>query len=167
MADFYEHTPGSRIERRRASLSWRYRLADPKLGPLRAKELYAQLEESLRGERYTVLLTSRYVEVRHVAHTKTSVVKNLLGRREDADFVFCAGNDRIDEDAFQVVLRSGRLRLYTCYVGGKDTVGQYYVESPAELLGQLEILTRSWSEPTGVGSETVGDATREESPTVG
>jgi trehalose 6-phosphate synthase/phosphatase len=167
MTDFYEHTPGSRIERKRASLSWRYRLADPKLGPLRAKELYAQLEESLRGQRYTVLLTSRYVEVRHVAHTKTSVVKQLLARHEDVEFVFCAGNDRIDEDVFEVVLKSGRRWEYTCYVGGKDTVGQYYVESPAELLGQLEVLVRSWPEPSGAGAQTGSEATKEESSTVG
>jgi len=167
MRDFYEHTPGSRIERKRHSLGWRYRLADPKLGPLRAKELYAQLEELLRGQRYAVLLTSRSVEVRPAAHTKASVATNLLLRHEELDFVFCAGNDRIDEDVFEVVLRSDRRHLYTCFVGGKDTVGQFYVESPDELLTQLEALARSWSiSPDGTSRDGI-DAAEEEASTVG
>ncbi len=164
MTDFYEHTPGSRIDRKRASIGWRYRLADPKLGPLRAKELYAQLEESLRGQRYSVLLTARYVEVRSAAHTKTSVVNRLLSRYDGADFVFCAGNDRIDEEVFEVVLRSGRRHVYTCYVGGRDTTGQYYVESPDELLTQLDAFVRVWTPSTGADAESRADPTEEDQP---
>jgi trehalose 6-phosphate synthase/phosphatase len=145
MRDFYNHTPGSRIEHRTASLAWRFRLADPRLGPRRAKELYSQLEDLIRGSRYTVVANKRAVEVRPAAFTKTSVAGDLLRRHPNAEFVFCAGNDRLDEDMFEVVLRCERPSVFTCFVGAKDTVGQYFVESTEELVDQLEALVRSWS----------------------
>ena len=145
MVDFYEHTPGSRIEHKKAAISWRYRAADPKLGPRRAKELYAQLEDLLHGMPYAVKAGKRAIEVRPVHLTKTSVAGALLAQYPEAEFVFCAGNDGPDEEMFEVVLRSKRQHLYTCYVGGKDTVGQYFVESPDELVTQLETLAWVWS----------------------
>jgi hypothetical protein len=45
---------------------------------------------------------------------------------------------------FEVVLRSQRDTIITCFVGGEDTVGQYFVESPAELVSQLEGLVSLW-----------------------
>lgn len=145
MRDFYQHTPGSRIERARSSLSWRYRRADPTLGPLRAKELYSQLEELIRGSHFAVIASRRAVEVRPAAFTRTNVARELLRRHADAEFVFAAGNERVDEDVFEVVLRSGRARVFTCLVGGKDTLGQYFVASPDELLDRLEDLVSAWS----------------------
>jgi trehalose 6-phosphate synthase/phosphatase len=142
--DFVRHTPGSKLERRRVSLVWHHRATDPKLSSLRAKELYAQLEDSLRGLPFTVLAGARAVEVRPTDMTKSSVVEQLLQSHADAGFVFCAGNDRIDEAMFEVLLRSERDTVITCFVGGKDTVGQYFVESPAELVSQLEGLVAQW-----------------------
>jgi trehalose 6-phosphate synthase/phosphatase len=164
MRDFYNHTPGSRIEHKRASLAWRFRLADPKLGPLRAKELYSQLEDLSRGSPYTVIANKRAVEVRPAEFTKTSVAEQLLKHCSDAELVFGAGNDRLDEDMFEVLLRSGRPHVMTCYVGGKDTVGQYFVESTEELVDQLEALVGWWS---GGGSDVgagLADGEAESSP---
>jgi trehalose 6-phosphate synthase/phosphatase len=145
LMDYLEHTPGSKIERRRASLVWNYRAADPNLGVLRAKELYAQLEEMLRGLPYAVLRGSRTIEARPSMLTKSNVVSDLLERYADAGFVFCAGNDPTDEGMFEVVLRSGRPEVFTCFVGGKDTIGQYFVESPADLIAELESLVSLWA----------------------
>ncbi len=144
LEDYLEHTPGTKIERRRASLVWNYRATDPKLGVLRAKELYAQLEDILRGLPYTVQIGNRTIEARAALFTKSSVAADLLERHCGASFVFCAGNDRIDEGMFEVVLRSGHPRVFTCYVGGEDTIGQYFVESPADLVGELESLISIW-----------------------
>ena len=144
MEDFVRHTPGSKLERRRVSLVWHYRATDPKLAALRAKELYAQLDDTLRGLPFTVLAGARAVEVRPTDLTKSSVVEQLLQSHSDTHFVFCAGNDRVDEAMFEVVLRSQRDTIITCFVGGEDTVGQYFVESPAELVSQLEGLVSLW-----------------------
>ncbi|UCD23371.1 MAG: bifunctional alpha,alpha-trehalose-phosphate synthase (UDP-forming)/trehalose-phosphatase [Gemmatimonadota bacterium] len=144
LQDFVRHTPGSKLERRRVSLVWHYRATDPKLAALRAKDLYAQLESTLRGLNFTVLAGARFVEVRPTDITKSSVVEQLVQAHDETDFVFCAGNDKVDEGMFEVVMRSQRDTTITCFVGGKDTVGQYFVESPAELVSELEGLVSLW-----------------------
>ncbi|UCG87122.1 MAG: bifunctional alpha,alpha-trehalose-phosphate synthase (UDP-forming)/trehalose-phosphatase [Gemmatimonadota bacterium] len=156
LEDFAEHTPGSKLVRGRVALGWHYRTVDPKLGALRAKGLYAQLEDTLKGLPYAVLRSNRAIEVRPARLTKHSVAERLLESHADAELVFCAGNDRVDEGMFEVALRSERDNVITCFVGDKDTIGQYFVESPAELVDQLETMVSLWLEPPVIGSELRG-----------
>jgi trehalose 6-phosphate synthase/phosphatase len=149
LRDFVERTPGSKIEDKAASIAWHYRTADPKFGFWRAKELYALLEERLRGSEFSVLSGSRVVEVRHRQMSKAHIADQLLQRYQAADPVICVGNDRTDEEMFDAVLRSGRDRVVTCHVGGRHTIGQYYVETPAQLLNQLERLVAIWRRAAG------------------
>jgi trehalose 6-phosphate synthase/phosphatase len=104
----------------------------------------------LRGLPYAVLRGSRTIEARPSMLTKSNVVSDLLERYAGAGFVFCAGNDPTDEGMFEVVLRSGRPKVFTCFVGGKDTIGQYFVESPADLIAELESLVALWSKMPAV-----------------
>jgi len=144
LVHYFEHTPGSKLERRPASLAWQYRTADPKLGPMRAKELYAHLEDLLRNSPYTVVSTAHSIEVRPSEFTKARVGRRLLDEHPSAAWVFCAGNDKADEEMFEALQRSDRGAVLSCYVGGKHTIGRYYVESPAELLKELEFLAVAW-----------------------
>jgi trehalose 6-phosphate synthase/phosphatase len=146
LRDFVERTPGSKIETKHASLAWHYRAADPKFGAWRAKELYALLDERLRGEEFSVLAGSRVVEVRHRDVSKGRAAERLLASHREANFVVCAGNDRTDEEMFEALVRSGTERVLICHVGGRNTIAQYFVETPVELLGQLELLQRIWRE---------------------
>jgi len=142
--DFYERTPGSRIERKAASLAWHYRGSDPKLGAWRAHELVNQLEGRLSGQPYSALLGSRVVEVRHVNMTKAAAVTAILAANVECDAVLCAGNDRTDEDMFQAVAAS-RLPAVVIYVGGLNTSAEFFVETPVELLDRLEELLGVWN----------------------
>ncbi len=144
LRDFVERTPGSKIEDKHASLAWHYRAADPKFGAWRAKELLALLEERLRGEEFSVLLGSRVVEVRHREVSKGRVAERLLEKHDRAALVVCAGNDRTDEEMFDALIRSGHERVLICHVGGRNTIAQYFVETPDELLTQLEGLVGVW-----------------------
>ncbi len=145
LRDFVERTPGSKIEDKDASIAWHYRAADPKFGAWRAKELYALLEERLRGADFSVLSGSRVVEIRHREVSKGTVANKLLERYPGTRLVVCAGNDRTDEEMFEALLRSGTERAITCHVGGRNTFAQYFVETPAQLLGELETLVRAWT----------------------
>lgn len=142
--DFTERTPGSRVESKAASVAWHYRGADPKLGAWRAKELRSVLESSLSGQPYVVLGGSRVIEVRHVEVSKGHATCALLDRYAGADFVFCAGNDRTDEDMFDALRRSGRGPAVICYVGSVHAAAEFFVESPRELLAQLEAMIDVW-----------------------
>jgi trehalose 6-phosphate synthase/phosphatase len=141
--DFCERTPGSRIEKKAASLAWHHRGSDPKLGAWRANELVNQLEGRLSGQPYSVLMGARVVEVRHVNMTKAAAVHAILAANADCDFVLCAGNDRTDEDMFQAVAAS-RLSSASIYVGGLNTSAEFFVETPTELLDRLEEVVALW-----------------------
>jgi trehalose 6-phosphate synthase/phosphatase len=137
--DFCERTPGSRMEKKAASLAWHYRGSDPKLGSWRANELLNQLEGRLSGQPYSVLMGSRVLEVRHVTMTKAAAVNSILAANGECDFVLCAGGERTDEDMFQAVVGS-RVPATMIYVGGVNTSAEFFVETPDELLDRLDEL---------------------------
>src|SRR5690606_1598907 len=64
LTDYTTRTPGSWIERKRSSLVWHYRAADPRLGAWRARELHGVLEQVLAGHAFSVSFGSRMIEVR-------------------------------------------------------------------------------------------------------
>ncbi len=141
---FSGHTPGSRIERKTSSVAWHYRDSDPKLGAWRARELRLLLESQLVGQPYSVLAGSKVIEVRHVDITKGTATRALLANHAGADFIFCAGNDRTDVDMFDALERSGLQPRLSCQVGTVHTGADCFVETPAELLEQLELLCEIW-----------------------
>ncbi len=141
--DFCLRTPGSRIERKAASLAWHHRGSDPRLGAWRAKELSAQLGHRLQGQPYGVLLGSRVVEVRHAAVTKGAAAAHILAANPDTDLVLCAGNDRTDEDMFAELVAS-QVPSIRIYVGGSNTSAEYFVETPDELIHELDALLPVW-----------------------
>ena len=145
--DFCERTPGSRMEKKAASLAWHHRGSDPKLGTWRANELVNQLEGRLSGQPYSVLMGARVVEVRHVNMTKAAAVNAILAASSDCDLIVCAGNDRTDEDMFQAVAAS-RLSSIAVYVGGVNTSAEFFVETPDELLDRLEEMVATWRSRT-------------------
>jgi trehalose 6-phosphate synthase/phosphatase len=143
MRDFCDRTPGSRVEKKAASLAWHHRGSDPKLGAWRANELINQLEGRLSGQAFSVLMGARVVEVRHVTMTKAAAVGAILAANSECDFVLAAGNDRTDEDMFQAVAASA-VPSASIFVGGLNTSAEFFVESPDELLQRLDEIVKVW-----------------------
>jgi trehalose 6-phosphate synthase/phosphatase len=50
-----------------------------------------------------VLIGKKNLEVRPIAVNKGEIVKRLLYTNPDAEFVFCAGDDKTDEDMFRAM----------------------------------------------------------------
>jgi trehalose 6-phosphate synthase/phosphatase len=142
--EFTERTPGSRIERKAASLAWHYRGSDPKLGVWRAKELLNLLEGRLSNDPYTVLWGSKVIEVRHLQVTKGHAARQILERFPESGVVVCAGNDRTDEDMFSEVIDSEREPHVVVHVGSVNTSAEFVVETPSELLTALETMVEAW-----------------------
>jgi trehalose 6-phosphate synthase/phosphatase len=143
--DFCQRTPGSRIERKAASIAWHHRGSDPRLGAWRANEMSSQLGARLVGQPYSVLLGARVVEVRHVDITKGAAAGQILAANPDTDLVLCAGNDRTDEDMFAALVASGVPSILV-YVGGSNTSADFFVETPEELVAELEAILPTWRE---------------------
>lgn len=97
---YTERTSGSNIEQKKSSITWHYRNADPDYGVFQAKECQAHLDNFAAQEKYAVeiMVGKKNLEVRPLAVNKGEIVKRLTYEHPDAEFVFCAGDDRTDED---------------------------------------------------------------------
>ena len=76
---------------------------------------------------------------------KGDIVKRLLSVRQPlCDFVFCAGDDRTDEDMFRVLQKSDidSSTLFSCTIGSatKMTRADWHVTAPHELISLLRLL---------------------------
>lgn len=66
------------------------------------------------------------------------------------DFVLCIGDDRSDEDMFEVIMRartgpslSPVAEVFACTVGQKPSKAKYYVEDRTEILRMLQGLANA------------------------
>ncbi|KAG8854117.1 threalose-6-phosphate phosphatase [Tulasnella sp. 330] len=101
---YTERTTGSFIELKNASITWHYRAADPEWGSFQCKQCLDLLETNLVPKRpIEVLVGKKNLEVRPIAINKGEIVKRLLYLHPDAEFAFCAGDDKTDEDMFRAL----------------------------------------------------------------
>jgi trehalose-phosphatase len=97
---YTERTSGSWIEQKKSSITWHYRAADPDYGIFQAKECQAHLDNFAAQEKFAVeiMVGKKNLEVRPLAVNKGEIVKRITHSHPDAEFVFCCGDDRTDED---------------------------------------------------------------------
>lgn len=140
LEEYVRRTPGSSIETKRAALAWHSRAADPEYAQFQSHELHAQLEDLLKRRPYRVLKGNRVIEVRHELVTKGSAMDRILESHPDADFIFCAGDDRTDEDMMRAIPKDRLPHTIRCWVGGPNAHAEYWRESNSKLLAELEKL---------------------------
>ncbi|KAG6405511.1 hypothetical protein SASPL_133101 [Salvia splendens] len=144
---YTETTDGSVIEPKEISMAWCYEDADPDFGSCQAKELLDHLESVLANEPVTVKSDSNCVEVKpqRVGVSKGLVAKRLLSSMQERgmlpDFVLCIGDDRSDEDMFEVISSSTtgpsiapNAEVFACTVGRKPSKAKYYLDDTAEIV---------------------------------
>ncbi|KAL7423946.1 hypothetical protein Q5752_001531 [Cryptotrichosporon argae] len=129
---YTERTTGSTIEVKKASITWHYRNSDPDFGEFQCKQALDLLESSLAPRRpIEVLVGKKNLEVRPLAINKGEIVKRIMYENPDADFVFCAGDDKTDEDMFR--------SLRTVFPPGGPRDGEpTKMKPPVGLLSMLE-----------------------------
>jgi len=102
---YTERTQGSHIEVKKSSITWHYRGADPEWGLFQCRQCQDLLENNLANKRpIEVLVGKKNLEVRPIAVNKGEIVKRILFKNPDVEFVFCAGDDKTDEDMFRSLL---------------------------------------------------------------
>lgn len=69
-------------------------------------------------------------------------------RGKQADFVLCIGDDRSDEDMFEVIgdamnrgILSCSTLVFACTVGQKPSKAKYYLDDTVDVLTMLEALS--------------------------
>jgi trehalose 6-phosphate synthase/phosphatase len=101
---YTERTTGSHIELKRSSITWHYRATDPEWGLFQCRQCQDLLENNLARKRpIEVLVGKKNLEVRPIAVNKGEIVKRIVYKNPDTQFVFCAGDDKTDEDMFRAL----------------------------------------------------------------
>ncbi|XP_074286148.1 putative alpha,alpha-trehalose-phosphate synthase [UDP-forming] 7 [Silene latifolia] len=148
---YTDATDGSYIESKESALVWHYQDADPDFGSAQAKEMLDHLESVLANEPVAVKKGQLIVEVKPQGVSKGMVAEkvfsSLAEKGKHADFVLCIGDDRSDEDMFEIVdnavsrnILSPNASVFACTVGQKPSKAQYFVNDTAEVRLVLESL---------------------------
>ncbi|KIY47893.1 glycosyltransferase family 20 protein [Fistulina hepatica ATCC 64428] len=102
---YTERTTGSLVEMKKSSITWHFRSSDPEWGEFQCRQCQDLLENNLVNKRpIEVLVGKKNLEVRPIAVNKGEIVKRILYMNPDAEFIFCAGDDKTDEDMFRALL---------------------------------------------------------------
>ncbi|KAF1315291.1 Trehalose-phosphatase, partial [Globisporangium splendens] len=145
---FTERTPGSLLDIKDCSYTWHFRDADPTFGLKQAKDLQLHFDQMLRDRPVGIVMCriKKYVTIRPWRVNKGRAVSRILEYESetpyftslDFDFILAVGDERTDEDMFNVVQGSN---CYTCTVGHKVSRAQYYLDDPDDVLRVLTAMT--------------------------
>lgn len=145
---FTERTPGSLLDIKDCSYTWHFRDADPEFGLKQAKDLQLHFDQMLRDRPVGIVMCriKKYVTIRPWRVNKGRAVSRILEYESetpyftslDSDFILAVGDERTDEDMFNVVQGSN---CYTCTVGMKVSRAQYYLDDPDDVLRVLTAMT--------------------------
>lgn len=96
-----------------------------------------------------ILVGKKNLEVRPMAINKGEIVKGLLSKRPDSQFVFCAGDDKTDEDMFKV-LPTNKNGVFSCKIGPstKFTGALCCVDTPQDLIDVMCLISDQQNEMT-------------------
>ncbi|KAI3818838.1 hypothetical protein L1987_12659 [Smallanthus sonchifolius] len=155
---YTESTDGSSIETKESALVWQYRDADPGFGFAQAKEMLDHLESVLANEPVAVKSGQYIVEVKPQEASKGLVAEKIFTsmteKGKQADFVLCIGDDRSDEDMFEIIgnaisrnMLSVNTNVFACTVGQKPSKAKYYLDDTAEVILMLENLAEATDSP--------------------
>ncbi|KAI5656320.1 hypothetical protein M9H77_25113 [Catharanthus roseus] len=156
---YTETTDGSFIDTKESALVWNYQYADPDFGSCQAKELLDHLESVLANEPVSVKSGQHIVEVKPQGVNKGLIAERLLATMQQKemlpDFVLCIGDDRSDEDMFEVIMGavanaslSPVAEVFACTVGQKPSRAKYYLEDTPEILRMLQGLAAASEQST-------------------
>lgn len=146
---YTETTDGSFIEAKESALVWHHQDADPDFGSWQAKELLDHLESVLANEPVAVKSGQHFVEAKPQGVSKGVIAEKLLSsmvrQSSPPDFVLCCGNDRSDEDMFEIIANamaepphSPYAEVFACTVGQKPSKAKYYLVDTVEVIKMLE-----------------------------
>lgn len=135
LAEFVDRTPGSFLEEKDYSLVWHYRTCSQELAERRVIELKNVLGDGLADQGLAMLDGNKVIEVKPHGIDKGHAAHHWF-RDPAFDFLFAAGDDRTDEDVFDVAPDAA----WTIHIGDGPTHARFALKDYREmrhLLGAL------------------------------
>ena len=132
---YMDRTPGAFIEEKGFSLVWHYRKASTELSAIRVRELIDELVTLTANLNLQILEGSKVVEIKNSGINKGRAALRWIAR-EQWGFLMAVGDDRTDEDMFEVVPERG----YSLKVGLSSSLARFNLKSHEDvllLLGEL------------------------------
>lgn len=84
----------------------------------------------------------------------------MTQKRKQADFVLCIGDDRSDEDMFEIIdtavsrgILSYNTEVFACTVGQKPSKAKYYLDDSSQVINMLESLAEATDSPASSDEE--------------
>ena len=134
--ELYEkRTPGSFVEEKEYTIAWHYRNVDEELGFNRSRELLDNLYHLVRNTHLNVLDGHKVIEVRAAGIDK-GIATGKIMELFPSDFIFAMGDDKTDEDIFNVLKGRG----VTVKVGSDLSAAEYNVRNQREAFQLLDEL---------------------------
>ncbi|HQC63007.1 MAG TPA: bifunctional alpha,alpha-trehalose-phosphate synthase (UDP-forming)/trehalose-phosphatase [Candidatus Marinimicrobia bacterium] len=132
---YTDRLPGSFIEEKEFSVAWHYRMAEPELGSLRAKELTDYLLNFIANIDIQVQQGKKVVEITNAGINKGAAGLQWIGKK-DFDFILAIGDDWTDENLFEVLPE----RAYSIKVGMVETHARFSLYNHTEVIELLKNL---------------------------
>ncbi|RVW85892.1 putative alpha,alpha-trehalose-phosphate synthase [UDP-forming] 7 [Vitis vinifera] len=116
-----------------------------------AKEMLDHLESVLANEPVAVKSGHFIVEVKPQQRPSCrKIFTTMTENGKQADFLLCIGDDRSDEDMFEIIgsamstnILSANTSLFACTVGQKPSKAKYYLDDASEVICMLESLAEA------------------------
>ncbi|SRR5579875_552496 len=134
---YQDRLPGSVIEEKEFSVTWHYRMADPELASMRAKELLDDLVSFTASADVQILQGNKVIEVRNSGINKGTAASHFISKK-DFDFILSVGDDWTDEDMFKILPPTA----YSIRVGMMASYARFNLRNHKEVIELLDTLVR-------------------------
>ena len=147
ISDYSLRTPHSQVEKKHFAVAWHYRQSPNEFGEFQARKLAEELELGLANLPVNILRGKKVIEVRAVEADKGVFANFFLEeqvnhRHHDSNednFVLAMGDDRTDEDLFQVLHHRG----LSLRVGKGPSAADYSLPTQNQVMPFLQALCAS------------------------
>jgi trehalose 6-phosphate synthase/phosphatase len=134
---YADRLPGSFVEDKEFSLAWHYRMADPEMASMVAKELMDDLVTFTANIGVQILRGKKVVEVRNPGMSKGDAGSNWISENH-FDFIIAMGDDWTDEDLFKVLPEMA----YSIKVGMTQSQARFNLYDQENVLNLIQELAR-------------------------
>jgi hypothetical protein len=113
-----------------------------------------------------ILIGKKNLEVRPRFINKGEIVKRLLASNPHVDFVFCAGDDKTDEDMFRALNNSSlpKSAIISVAIGEaeKSTLANWHVGEPTDIIRTLGEMAKISNTAVDLEEEDISQKTQTE-----